>query len=352
MKRNYGIDLLRIVSMFFVIVLHLVGVGGICSNSELLGVNFLTSQFLRTATFCAVNVYALISGYVGWSRTPKPSSLLSLWGKVICFCVGITVLTQLRSPELVGLQDLWKAFTPVTEAKYWYFNAYVGLFFFIPLLNHAVRGIERREAVFAMAGVAVLVMSLTFSKLKSTFLLADGYSVLWLVILYLAGGLLARFEIPKKLSAGQWALLYLLAVLANYLPRMGFLWLKPEYWTPATQNLKVQYTNPTIVLSAVALVGCFSRLELKDAAVRVVKKLSPHSFGVYLAHTHTLIFHQCISGKLAHLGTAPVWEMLLKLFGVTLLIYVIGTAADWAITVGMKVTGFDKLLKKADKFIQ
>lgn len=351
MKRNYGIDALRLVAMGFVIVLHLVGVGGICGNAELLGTNFLVSQFLRIATFCAVNVYALISGFVGWSRTPKPSSLLKLWAKVICFCIGITVLTQLLAPELVGLPDLWKAFTPVTQAKYWYFNAYVVLFFLIPLLNRAIQGITGREAIFSMAGLAVLVMSLSFSNLRSTFLLADGYSALWLVLLYLAGGLLARFDIPRKLTAGQWAALYLLAVLANFLPRMGLLWLKPEYWTPANINLKVQYTNPTIVLSAVALLGCFSRLELKERTIRVVKKLSPHSFGVYLAHTHTLVFAHCISGRLAGLAAAPLWELLAKLFAVTLLIYAVGLAADWAITMGMRLTRLDRLMKKADNLL-
>lgn len=350
MKRNYGIDLLRIVSMVFVIILHLVGVGGICGNTELLSANFLVSQFLRIGTFCAVNVYALISGYVGWNRSPKLSGLLNLWLKVIAFCVGITVLTQLAAPELVTLQDLFKAFTPVTEAKYWYFNAYVGLFFFIPLLNHAVRGISGKEAVFSMVGIAMMVMSLTVTKLNSTLLLGSGYSTLWLMMLYLAGGLMARFELPKKLSAGKWAVLYLLAVLANYLPRMGLLWLKPDYWTPATQNLAVQYTNPTIVLAAAALVGCFARLELKETTVRLVKSLSPHAFGVYLAHTHTLIFRHCIGGKLSPLAPAPLWELLAKLFAITLLIYTIGTAADWLITKAMQLFHIDKLLKKLDKF--
>ena len=45
-------------------------------------------------------------------------------------------------------------------------------------------------------------------------------STLWLMILYLLGGLMSRFEIPAKLSAPKWAGLYLLAVAGSYLPRM------------------------------------------------------------------------------------------------------------------------------------
>ena len=348
MKRNYGIDTLRIVSMVFVILLHLMGVGGICANAALFSPQFFLSQFVRIATFCAVNCYALISGFVGWSRTPKLSGLLSLWAKVIAFCVAITVFTQLRDPEAVGLGDLWKALTPVKEAKYWYFNAYVGLFFFLPLLNHAVRGISGREAVFAMTGLFLMVLSLPYSKLSQVALLANGYSTLWLMILYLLGGLMGRFDIPAKLSVRGWALLYLLAVGASFLPRMAMLVLKPELWTPDNQNLSMQYTNPSVILAGAALVGLFARLELSDRMIRLTRALSPHAFGVYLCHTHTLIFLTAIRGRFTWLGTAPLWELLAVTIGAAVFIYAVGTAADWLITRAMQLTRFDKLLKKLD----
>lgn len=348
MKRNYGIDLLRIVAMVAVIVLHLTGVGGICANAALGSAQFYISQFLRIATFCAVNCYALISGYVGWNRTPKLSGLLNLWLKVIGFCVVITVFTQLRDPAAVDLTDLWKAFTPVKEAKYWYFNAYVGAFFFLPLLNHGIRGISGREAVFAMAGIGVLVLALPYSMIRDVVLLANGYSTLWLLILYLLGGLMSRFELPAKLPAAGWAGLYLLAAVLSYGPRMVMLLLKPELWTPASQNLSMQYTNPTVILAAVALVGLFARLELPEKAVRITKALSPHAFGVYLCHTHTLIFLTAIRGRFADLGTAPVWKLLAVLFGATAVIYALGTAADWLLTKAMRLLRLDRLLKKLD----
>ncbi len=350
MKRNFGIDLLRIVAMMFVIVLHLVGVGGICAQAPLLGGNFLVTQFLRTATFCAVNVYALISGFVGWNRGAKLSGLLILWLKVICFCVGITLFTKLRAPDTVGWADLKRAFTPVLDGKYWYFSSYVGMFFFTPVLNHAARSISGREAMLTMGGITMLVLSLPYSKLTNNFLLANGYSVLWLVILYLGGALLGRFRIPEKAKTWHWAVLYLLAVLANHVPRMVLLWLKPEYWTPSNQNLMVQYTSPTIILSAVALMCLFARLELKKPMVRAVSKLSPHAFGVYLFHTHTLVFLTAVRGRFAYLGTAPLYELLGTLLSATAVIYILGTVLDWALTRLMQLVRVDRLLKKLDVF--
>lgn len=351
MKRNYGIDLLRMVAMVFVILLHLTGVGGICANATLFSPQFFLSQFLRIATFCAVNCYALISGFVGWNRTPKLSSLLRLWVKVTAFCVLITVMTQLRAPETVGLQDLWKAFTPVKEAKYWYFNAYVGLFFFIPLLNHAIRSISGREAVFAMVGIFLLVLWIPRTRLSEVFLLANGYSALWLVILYALGGLMARFEIPGKLPAKFWALGYLLAVLGSFVPRMVMLAMKPELWSPANSNLSMQYINLCVILAGICLVGLFSRLELPEKLIPTVKALSPHAFGVFLFHTHTLVFLTAIRGRFAWLGTAPMWELVGVLLGATAFIYILGTVVDWLIDKAMAITRLDRLLKLPDRYI-
>ena len=349
MKRNYGIDTLRIVSMVFVILLHLTGIGGICGNSELMSPQFLISQLIRMGTFCAVNCYALISGYVGWSRTPKLSSLLNLWVKVVLFCVVITVATQLRAPEAVGLPDLWKAFTPVKEAKYWYFSAYVGLFFFLPLLNHAIRNISGREAVLSVTGLILIVLWLPYSQIRQVFQMGNGYSALWLMILYIVGGLMSRFEIPSRLPTWSWALGYVLAVAMSFVPRMVKLAMEPELWTPDNQNLSMQYTNFSVILAGVMLVCWFSRMDLPQWMVRITKALSPHSFGVYLCHTHTLVFLTAISGQFAWLGTAPVWKLLVGTFGATGIIYAVGTAMDWILTWLMKLVKLDRILKKLDR---
>ena len=227
----------------------------------------------------------------------------------------------------------------------------MGLFFFFPLLNHGVRGISGRDAVFAMAGIFLVMLNVPHSKISQVFLLANGYSTLWLMILYILGGLMGRFDIPGKLSARGWLCLYLLAVLGSFVPRMVMLARKPELWSPESYNLSMQYLNPSVVLAAVALVGLFARLELSGGLVGVTKALSPHAFGVYLCHTHSLIFLTAVRGRFVWLSTAPVWELAAVTVGATVFIYAVGTAADWLLTRAMKLVRFDRLLKKLDGLV-
>jgi surface polysaccharide O-acyltransferase-like enzyme len=162
---------------------------------------------------------------------------------------------------------------------------------------------------------------------------------------------MARFEIPGKLPAKFWALGYLLAVLGSFVPRMVMLAMKPELWSPANSNLSMQYINLCVILAGICLVGLFSRLELPEKLIRAVKALSPHAFGVFLFHTHTLVFLTAIRGRFAWLGTAPLWELLGVLLGATAFIYILGTVVDWLIDKAMAITRLDRLLKLPDRYI-
>lgn len=76
--RNYGIDLLRIVAMMMIPLLHVLGHGGILGTLTPLETHYEIAWFLEIACYCAVNVYALISGYVGYGRKQKYANLIQL----------------------------------------------------------------------------------------------------------------------------------------------------------------------------------------------------------------------------------------------------------------------------------
>ena len=63
-KKNYGIDALRMLAMFMVVVLHILAHGGVLNASARLTSQYEAGWFLQSAAFCAVDVFALISGYV------------------------------------------------------------------------------------------------------------------------------------------------------------------------------------------------------------------------------------------------------------------------------------------------
>ena len=346
MKRNYGIDLLRMVSMFFVAALHIVGIGGIITGSELLSPQFLTAQWLRIAMLCAVNCYALISGFMGWGRNPKLSSLAKLWVKAVVFCAAITVFFAGRH-DLDG-KTLVSALIPVTTSQYWYLTAYTGLFVLIPILNLAVAKMPQKELKFTLFSIFILFSIFPISPLTDAFQLHDGYSVLWLAAVYLLGGYLGKYGTLDRVSTGKWLGIFLFCVFFAWGPRMAVLWLRPHYWYDAYGNILIEYTSPTIVLAAVALLAVFSGLKLPARAETSVKRLAPHAFGVYLFHAHPLMFRYALENRFAHLGTGSIPAMIATVLAASLTICAAGTALDALLSAGMKYTGLNRLLERLD----
>ena len=347
MKRNYGIDLLRVVAMFFVAALHIIGIGGIITGSELLSPQFLTAQLLRITMLCAVNCYALISGFVGWDRKPKLSGLAALWLKAVIYCLAITALFARQVP--VDYKTWLSALLPVTTGQYWYLTAYAGLFVLMPLLNFAVRNMPKRELTVTVSGIFLLFCVLPISPLTDAFYLHDGYSVLWLAVVYLLGGYLGKYDPLSRLSVGKWLLVFAGSVLLAWAPRMGVLWLKPHYWYDAYGNILIEYTSPTIVLAAAALLAVFVRLELPSWAETAVKKISPYAFGVYLSHAHPLVFRYVLENRFAYLGTGSVPALVGTVLTAALVICVAGMALDWLVSRVLQLSGIHRLLKKLDR---
>lgn len=346
MKRNYGIDLLRMAAMLFVAALHVIGIGGVITGSTLLSGQFLTAQLLRIAMLCAVNCYALISGFVGWSRRPKLSGVAMLWLKALLYCVVITAGFSRFYP--LDFKTALSALLPVTTGQYWYLTAYVGLFVLMPLLNFAVQKMPKKELTITISGIFLLFCILPISPLTDAFYLHDGYSAAWLAVVYLLGGYLGKYDVLSRLSVGKWGLVYLAAVLFAWAPRMLALKLLPSLWDMANGNIIIEYTSPTILLAAVSLLAIFSRQPLPGWAEKTVTALSPHAFGVYLLHSHPLMFRYVLENRFVSLGTAPMGELILTVFAAALLIYTIGTAVDWLLCAILRFLKIDRGLKKLD----
>ncbi|MBQ0106117.1 MAG: acyltransferase, partial [Armatimonadetes bacterium] len=62
--RNYGIDILKIISMFMVLLLHIIGDGGILPKTTLFTANDSIANILEILSYCAVDIFVICTGYL------------------------------------------------------------------------------------------------------------------------------------------------------------------------------------------------------------------------------------------------------------------------------------------------
>lgn len=303
--RNYGIDLLRIVSMFMVCMLHVLGAGGILDATVPRSANYQLSWFLEALTYCAVNCYALISGYVGLNARHKYASIVNLWLQVAFYSVLITLLCAHLHPEWMTKLVWQKAFFPGSMGQYWYFTAYFLLFFAMPVLNGGIKALPKAQlrTLLIIAGLMLTCLPRIFER--DIFLTSDGYSFVWLAYLYVVGGYIKLHGTDKKANPPLCFLIFVLSGICAWLCKYI---LEPTRYAAYSQIL-ISYMSPIMVIAAIALFLCFANLQIKKGK-RLIAFFAPLSFSVFLIHTHPLLFTNYLAGAFAFLAAKP-WYMLL-----------------------------------------
>ena len=313
--RNYGIDLLRMVSMFYVVVLHALGAGCVLETAEAGSAHYRAAWFLEVWAYCAVDVFGIISGYVGFSAQRKKRSfapLALLWLEVVFWNAAVALFYALAQRREVQAAEVLRLLFPVTNNIYWYFTAYFALYFLTPLLDAAVRGLEVRQLRVVLAQIFVIFV--LYDNVVHRMGTAMGYSLLWLIVLYLIGAVLRKCGIGRRLSP--------LAALAGIAALIALSWLAMLYgpkWEVGGNTLSgqilVSYTSPTIVGTAVLYVLGAEKLRIPGPLRRLIAFLAPGSFAVYILNCHPMFWQYTLVGRFAYLNGGPVPALIAAVLG-------------------------------------
>lgn len=329
---HYGIDLLRIVAMFMIVVTHVLAQGGIRKEVEgTFDLYYFVTWLLQIAVYWAVNAYALISGFVGHRSRYRYSKILDLWLHVFfytfLFAVGFTVLGKDLS-----LTDWRNALFPILTGKYWYVTAYFGLLVFLPLINLALERINNKNLgrILVIAFVSFSLVPALFNNSIDEFALDRGYSSLWLILLYLTGAYLARKDLTELPKNRVLLVIYSLTVLVSFALKsvVGNIW----FW----------YTSPTMILGALCIFIPFARMKITNTKLQAfIKVVAPTTLGIYLIHLNPLIVRFLLRDFAKPFTDLPILAFVGMILGASAIIFALSSAIDW-----LRLKLFDKLKVK------
>lgn len=337
-KRNYGIDLLRLLSMFMVVVLHVLGNGGILSSVTKLTLRGELFWALEITCYCAVNVFAIISGYVGLKAKHKGSSIITLCLQVAFYAVIITAIELvilLSTDSDISINTIILHLFPSVRSL-WYFSAYFCLFFFMPILNVIIQSTPKKT--LKKCAVFVFLVFCCVTQLSTSVAnLQDGYSVLWLAIMYLLGAYMAKYKTLSKTTILFDFLGFVVCIALTIASRIiiGYIY-EPKI------NLLVSYTSPTIVLSAVLLVSLFSKIKTGLKFNKVISYFSPMAFGVYLIHCHPFVF-EYMHNAFIFIAKLPLYYAIFVALLVSLIVFFVCLIIDYVRYIIFKVCKINKL---------
>ncbi|MBQ1410304.1 MAG: acyltransferase [Oscillospiraceae bacterium] len=289
--RNYGVDALRCAAMLLIVCLHVMNRGGAIPAAGTAAALWLYP--LRALASAAVNMYALISGFVMLHGKFHPARIFELWLQVWVLNAGIGLIGIRIDPEAMDTAFWIRYLFPFTQKAYWYFSAYVGVYAFSPLVNRSIRALDRIQAI-ALLWIMLLLFSLcgTLGYLNQgdPFSIGGGYSVLWLLALYVVGACIRQAGFLRRTPSRR-----LLALLLLTLAVLTLLFTvvsssdAPEFLHALNGRL-LDYISPLITLISVLMLLLFSRLRFGRRAQPLIAFFSPLTFGVYIIHVHHVVW--------------------------------------------------------------
>lgn len=321
-QRNTGVDLLRILAAYMVIVLHILGQGGLLAALPSHSLRYQAAWCLEVLCYCAVNCFGLISGFVGWNSRGSLGGILRTWLQVVFFTVGAAVVLHFFIPEAVTLESIHQAFFPVQNKKYWYYTAYFCMSFFVPAMNHLIQTFPKIQLQRLVIAGTVLLSLIPTGLNRDLFHTEDGYTVIWLMYLYTVGGYFGKYPVSGAVSR-KCGWVYLLCVGLTGLHK-----LYPGVFGPLKALSLLEYTSPTILLSALSLLIFLAQWEAPKGIRGVIHRIAPLSFGTYLLHAQGTVYSNFMKQKFGPLGQEHTVVMLLTVLSTAAFWFLLGIAVD------------------------
>lgn len=279
LKRSSNIELLRIVSMFLVLIIHYS-----THREDVTWEYFLnfplessvTLLFKSTSIIC-VNAFILISGYfsIKWKWTSFSNFIFQI--------IFWTVFSSLFVSFLFNNEISFKSIIFSIYSN-WFIRDYLCLYMFAPVLNSFVEKVTNKQL-----GIFLLIFYLVQTILGWGLQIApefnEGMSFVSLSGLYLIGAFIKRtkysyFFLNKYCDLAIYIVCGLLLAIINIIAQKYGITSSPY-----------GYLNPIVIVQTMYLFLFFTKIKIEN---NIINWIASSSFAVYLFHYNyftTNLFH-------------------------------------------------------------
>lgn len=332
--RESSFELMRIVSMFLIIMCHVIDSGNLiknCQNETLIIIFELIMIFTRIH----VNSFMLLSGYFQSRSKFKIKKVIKLFFQAIFYLVlSFCVAYKLNLVENVNAMTIIKLFLPSSLNDYWFITAYIITYIFSDYINIFINRLSRKEHKnFIIVGFIVLSVLSYISGLK--FINNNGFNFYHFIYLYIVGAYLRKyplkhtyhFKIMKQknyfilmifIFISMAMLNYMIVLFANRIQGTNSVF---NYLAENIFATKYCYSNPFIIIQTIAYFEIFRCLKFKNSFVNFI---SSNILGIYFFHENIYVRQNIYKFLRIDTGFFYSYRKFVYYIGAIIIIFLIG----------------------------
>ena len=273
--RQSNFELLRLLSMFFIVFYHMFLRAESCCPS------FDWYQALWLPLHVGVVCFVLISGYFGIKTSSR--GLLLYLAFLFVYSLPDIVFGIM---EADSIHDIVHSLMFVSRTNYWFALTYLGLYLVAPLMNLYFQHSSVREQWYLLIVFALISIYVGNFARNRTYLL--GKNLINFLLIYQVGHFL-KYYASKWMAIGKWKLLCGYLIL-NAILVTSYLLLRDTRLGDVIWRLSFPYNSPVLLLNAVLLFMVFGQMNIHSP---IVNRMAESCFAIYLIH-----------------GSAPIMEFI------------------------------------------
>ena len=290
--RNSNHELMRIISMFLIVLGHVLLFGGLLDTTN--PSVSIVYNLLEFILIMHVNSFVLVSGYY---QSEKKFKQKNLW-KIINACWFYRVVIMLIF-SLAGIMsftkiEILKDLNPIILDNYWFIRTYLILYCLSPFINKLISTLDKKSYKNLLL-VGFLIVSVLPTLTEGRAFENNGYTLYNFIYLYLIGAYLRKYPLEKsyhfkRQSTKLFRLTMLLivftcAILNNIIFYFGKSLVGTNSILETLSNIittsALYYSNPLIIIQSIAYFSFFATLSFNS---KFINKCSSLMLGVYLIH--------------------------------------------------------------------
>lgn len=284
--KNSNIELIRIISMFFIVFHHYsVHSGWVFSDVYSKKQYFI--EILGSFGKIGVILFVIITGYFLKQSTFKLKKLIYMWGLVFFYSISIYLIFLLTN-KINLTHEIWKYIFPISFSVYWFATVYTFIYILSPILKKALLQFKQKQIlIFLFLFVLVCRLPVVIGLLTSN---PDAFSLdnPFLFTVFITAGYLIR-EYEYKITASYNKHPYLLLIITTLLILIGpylIRYINHEFNLSVYSDLFTGLNSINALLFSVSLFIILSRLNFNS---KIVNSIGACTFGVYLIHDNPFI---------------------------------------------------------------
>lgn len=330
--RNSNFELLRIISMLFIILYHIIVHGHVIENCGNNGIKLIV-LFIEYLTLVHVNSFVLVSGYFQSESKFKSSKVWQLINSSWFYRIVIIVfLSSFGYLSLSKIQFFKETFI-LDFYNYWFIKCYIILYCLSPFINKLINNLERGEYFRLILVLSVIFSIIPFITGGKAFE-NSGFTLYNFVYLYIIGGYLRKYSLKdcylfRRCSKQLLQLILLFIFFASLAINICLLITANEiksynsFFYEFAQNIITMsslYSNPLVIIQSIAFFCLFETFNIKS---NIINKISSLTFGIYLIHDNNFI--RCSIYKLLKIDNGIIYsyKFIIYIFIVMLFIFII-----------------------------